>query len=140
MRSLCAVMAVAGMTLVTAPPSAAATPFAPLAPSTVNSFKLGIDRTSDYDAYGDAIRGVESRGAVTRVTPLDVATSRQHVGRPALCHNTGLDGSLKYDGFCWDTADDNTSAYATGGGWHPQGLTAAHDATGSTYQGHNLYL
>lgn len=136
--TLCA--AVLGTTFVTAPPSAAATPFAPLASSTVNSFKLNIDRTPDYDAYGDAIRAVESRGAVTRATPVDVAASRQHVGRAALCHNTGLDGALKYDGFCWDTTDDNTSAYAAQGGWHPQGLTAAHDATGSAYQGRNLYL
>ncbi|QLJ04622.1 hypothetical protein HZZ00_28860 [Streptomyces sp. NEAU-sy36] len=123
-----------------APPAAAATPFAPLPSSTVNSFKLNIDPTSDYDAYGDAIRGAEKSGTVTRVTPLEVAQSGQHTGRAALCHDTGLDGSLKYDGFCWDTTDDNTSAYSSSGGWHPQGLTAAHDATGSTYNGHSLYL
>jgi hypothetical protein len=138
--TLCAGLAAVAASLVAAPPAAAATPFAALPSGTVKTFHLSIDRASDYDAYGAAIRGVEKSGAVARATPLDVAESGQHTGRAALCHDTGLDGSLKYDGFCWDTTDDNTSAYSSSGGWHPQGLTAAHDATGSTYSGHNLYL
>ncbi|QDY79883.1 hypothetical protein [Streptomyces qinzhouensis] len=128
-------------TLVSPLPAAAAEgTLAPLPSSAVSGFKLSIDPVADYGAYGDAIRGVEKSNTVTRVTPLNVAESAQRTGRPALCHNTGLNGAYKYDGFCWDQADDNTSAYSSGGGWHPQGLTAAHDATGSTYGGKNLYL
>ncbi|MEU1662091.1 hypothetical protein ABZ547_00545 [Streptomyces sparsogenes] len=74
-----------------------------------------------------------------RPTPLDVARSEQHTGRPGLCHDTGLSGTYSYDGFCWDTTDDNTSTYSEGGGWYPQGLTASHDATGDTADGHRLH-
>lgn len=82
-----------------APQSAAAQPnsmegpLTPLAQSEVNKFRLLIDRTSMCDAYGAAIRGVAKSGAVTTNSPLGVALSRQHVGRP-LCHTTGLNGTF----------------------------------------------
>ncbi|MFH8619333.1 RICIN domain-containing protein [Streptomyces sp. NPDC017979] len=81
---------------------------------------------------------------MTPVSALDVAQSRQHVGR-ALCHTTGINGTFKYNGFCWDATDDSTSAWAETtpdtGGWHPQGLTASHDAVpGGTVNGHHLYM
>ena len=120
-------------------PASAATALTVL-PNANRDFKLKIDPTADWRAYGAAIRGAEASGAVTRVTPLQVAQSAQHVGRAALCHDTGLDGTYRYDGFCWDQADDNTSAYSADGGWHPQGLTASHDFDGTSYHGHHLYL
>ncbi|MFJ6378657.1 hypothetical protein ACIQI7_01430 [Kitasatospora sp. NPDC092039] len=135
--SLFAGLVVLAGTTVSAQPAAAASTLASIPAS---GFQLKIDRATDYDAYGAAIRAVENTRTVTRVTPLTVARSKPHVGRPALCHDTGLDDTYKYDGFCWDTGDDNTSAYSTSGGWHPQGFTAAHDATGSTVDGHHLYL
>lgn len=122
-----------------APPASAATALTVL-PNASRDFKLKIDPTADWRAYGAAIRGAEASGAVTRVTPLQVAQSAQHVGRAALCHDTGLNGAYRYDGFCWDQGDDNTSAYSAGGGWHPQGFTASHDYDGTSYHGHNLYL
>src|SRR3712207_6487941 len=89
-------------------------------PNASRDFKLKIDPTADWRAHGAAIRGAEAPGAVTMLTPLQVAQSAQHVGRAALCHDTGLSGTYRYDGFCWDTGDDNTSAYSADGGWHPQ--------------------
>jgi hypothetical protein len=109
-------------------------------PNASRDFKLKIDPTADWRAFGAAIRGAEASGAVTRVTPLQVAQSAQHVGRAALCHDTGLNGTYRYDGFCWDQGDDNTSAYSAEGGWHPQGFTASHDFDGTSYHGHHLYL
>ncbi|MGW4028410.1 RICIN domain-containing protein [Streptomyces sp. NPDC004838] len=103
-------------------------------------FKLRVAPGSVFGDYGSMIGDVEASGAVTKVSPVDVALSRQHVGRP-LCHTTGLNGTFKYNGFCWDTGDDTTSAYNPAGGWHPQGLTASHDAyPGGTVNGHHLYV
>ena len=84
------------------------------------------------------IEGAEAKGVVTRVSPLSVAQSKQHIGRD-LCHTTGLNGTFKYNGFCWDERDDKTSAWS--GGWHNQGFTASHDADASgTIDGHHLYM
>ena len=84
------------------------------------------------------IEGAEAKGVVTRVSPLGVAQSNQHIGK-SLCHTTGLNGTFKYNGFCWDETDDNTSAWSNG--WHPQGLTASHDADASgTVDGSHLYM
>lgn len=85
-----------------------------------------------------AIEGAEARGVVTRVSPLGVAQSNPHIGK-SLRHTTGLNGTFKYNGFCWDETDDNTSAWSNG--WHPQGLTASHDADASgTVDGSHLYM
>ncbi|MFJ6918647.1 hypothetical protein ACIQUX_32455 [Streptomyces sp. NPDC101133] len=84
------------------------------------------------------IEGAEAKGVVTRVSALSVAQSKQHIGRD-LCHTTGINGTFKYNGFCWDETDDNTSAWSNG--WHPQGFTASHDADPSgTIDGHHLYM
>lgn len=143
---LLSLVTVASLALLTAGPAAAAGqdeaegPLTALPWETVKDFRLLIDRESMYDANGVAIRGVESSGAVSKVTPADVALSRQHVGR-SLCHTTGLNGTFKYNGFCWDSDDDTTSAYSEEGGWHPQGLTAAHDAdAGGTVGGRHFYV
>ncbi|OLZ71529.1 hypothetical protein AV521_11390 [Streptomyces sp. IMTB 2501] len=97
----------------------------------------GVD---EGETARSVIEGAEAKGVVSRVSPLSVAQSRQHVGRP-LCHTTGINGTLKYNGFCWDETDDWTSAYDPAGGWHPQGFTASHDADPSgTIDGHHLYM
>ncbi|WKX69985.1 RICIN domain-containing protein [Streptomyces sp. XD-27] len=86
------------------------------------------------------IEGAEAKGVVKRVTPLSVAQWQDdiNVGR-SLCHTTGINGTFKYNGFCWDKTDDDTSAWS--GGWHPQGFTASHDAyPGGTVDGHHLYM
>ncbi|MGW4052241.1 RICIN domain-containing protein [Streptomyces sp. NPDC004779] len=145
LATLLALVTVGSVTLLTARPAAAEPDRAEgaltaLPRETVDGFRLLIDRASMYDANGAAIRGVEKSGAVSKVTPAAVAGSRQHAGR-ALCHTTGMNGTFKYNGFCWDSGDDTTSAYSEGGGWHPQGLTAAHDAEpGGTVGGRHLYV
>ncbi|MER7001326.1 RICIN domain-containing protein [Streptomyces sp. NPDC000410] len=69
-----------------------------------------------------------------------------HAGRPGLCHGTGLNGALKYDGFCWNDVDDRTGYTdrdAKGnliGGWMPQGFAGSHAATADgLYAGRHLY-
>ncbi|MFF8917096.1 RICIN domain-containing protein [Streptomyces sp. NPDC015032] len=136
-------LSTAAVTLLGVQPAAAAGTFAE---ADARGFRMHIDAETTtggkttFEEYGDIIRNVEASGAVSKVTPLDVAQSRQHTGR-ALCHSTGLNGVFKYNGFCWDEGDDNTSAYDPAGGWHPQGLTASHDAyAGGTVDGHHLYV
>ncbi|MEU7041752.1 RICIN domain-containing protein [Streptomyces varsoviensis] len=137
-------LAVTVLTLIAAQPAAAEDasmegPLTPMAKSEYGNFRLLIDRASMYDANGPAIRGVEKSGAVTKTTPAAVALSRQRVGQK-LCHTTYLNGTYHYNGFCWDPEDDKTSSYNPRGGWHPQGLTASHDAQpGGTVDGHHLY-
>ncbi|MFF2021251.1 hypothetical protein ACFVW2_05505 [Streptomyces sp. NPDC058171] len=111
----------------------------PLPAAQRNTYKLHPGAgAAGLETYGAPIRAVEATGNVTRTSPAAVALSRQHVGR-ALCHGTGLNGAYLYDGFCWDAGDDATSAWS--GGWHPQGLTASHDAQpGGTVDGHHLYV
>ncbi|MET9075859.1 RICIN domain-containing protein [Streptomyces sp. NPDC004232] len=115
----------------------------PFKPEDASGFVLhprempGVD---EGETARSVIEGAEAKGVVSRVTPLSVAQSRQHVGRP-LCHTTGINGTLKYNGFCWDETDDNTNAWDPAGGWHPQGFTASHDADPSgTIDGHHLYM
>ncbi|MER6133733.1 RICIN domain-containing protein [Streptomyces sp. NPDC001815] len=96
----------------------------------------------DGDKSG-LITSAESAG-VAKASISDVLGSR--TGRPSLCHGTGLNGALQYDGFCWDDADDRTG-YAdkdsTGkliGGWMPQGFSGSHAATADgLYAGQHLY-
>ncbi|MFI7322680.1 RICIN domain-containing protein [Streptomyces venezuelae] len=122
-----------------AQPNAMEGPLTRLSTEQARKFHLAINRKTMFDDHGAAIRGVEKTGAVTKVSPVDVATSGQHTGRP-LCHTTGINGTFQYNGFCWDKDDDFTSAYDPEGGWHPQGLTASHDAQpGGTVDGHHLY-
>ncbi|KUL46209.1 hypothetical protein ADL12_02775 [Streptomyces regalis] len=125
--------------LVTAQPAAAASG---LTPVPYSDLKLSLNAEKDFRALGAAVQGVESQsGAVSKVSALSVAQSRQHTGQASLCHNTGLDGSLKYDGFCWDKADDTSNSWSPAGGWTPQGLTGSHDASPSgTVDGHHLYV
>ncbi|MFD3907774.1 hypothetical protein ACFXOQ_11055 [Streptomyces californicus] len=137
-------VAALGGGLLTAPGSAAAEAgpetMAALPASTVDTFKL-VTKDADWTAASQAVKAVEDTGAVTKVTPLAVATSRQHVGRAGLCHATGIDTKLIPDGFCWDKTDDVTNNYDTvTGGWMPQGLTASHDSVpGGTVGGKHLY-
>ncbi|GEB57424.1 hypothetical protein GCM10017674_58940 [Streptomyces gardneri] len=99
-----------------------------------------------FDSYGAAVQGIESSGAVTKATPLDVAQGGDENGPGReLCHPTDVNETYLPTGFCWNAFDDATSAVSNvkPGGWHPQGLTASHDAgleTGGTYQGHNLVM
>ncbi|WP_431040613.1 RICIN domain-containing protein [Streptomyces sp. P1-3] len=99
----------------------------------------GVDPGSNGDQTArSVIEGVEAANAVTKASPLSVAQSRQHVGRK-LCKTTGINGALKYNGFCWDKTDDDTSAWHKG--WHPQGMSASHEAYESgTMDGHHLYM
>ncbi|MFH8984459.1 hypothetical protein [Streptomyces varsoviensis] len=99
------------------------------------TYHLNIDRNRDYLDLGKAVTALENSGAVTTASPLSVAQSAQHTGRKGLCHNTELDGTLKWDGFCWDPKDD------AGKDWTPQGLTGSHDANRTgTIDGHHLYV
>lgn len=125
-----------------AAPGARAAPEVPetMRPIPASGFKL-VTKEADWTASSEAVRAVENTGAVTRVTALDIATSRQHVGRAGLCHDTALDTGLVPDGFCWDKADDVTNNYdRVNGGWMPQGLTASHDSVPEgTIGGNHLY-
>ncbi|MFE9024053.1 RICIN domain-containing protein [Streptomyces sp. NPDC007808] len=109
----------------------------------LDSFSANFTLTRvDGDKSG-LISSAESAG-VARASVTDVLGSR--TGRPSLCHGTGLNGTLKYDGFCWDDADDRTGytdTDSTGtkiGGWMPQGFSGSHDATADgLYAGRHLY-
>ncbi len=137
--------------LIAAPMGAAAEPepraavkaetLAPLDPAIVKSFKLST-LTAQWDKSLEGIKAIEASGAVTKVTPLQVATSGQHKGRAGLCHGVApLETRLVPDGFCWDQKDEDSSAYTFDGGWMPQGLTASHDSTPEgTVDGNHLYL
>ncbi|MEU1893086.1 RICIN domain-containing protein [Streptomyces pristinaespiralis] len=97
----------------------------------------GVD---DRETARSVIEGLEAKGVVEPVTPASVALEGLESGRP-LCHSTGLNETFKYNGFCWSGADDATSAFSPGGGWHPQGFTASHDGeTSGTVDGHHLYM
>ncbi|WP_048910439.1 hypothetical protein [Streptomyces sp. NRRL WC-3744] len=111
-------------------PAAAASVLAQIDPS---GFTM---RAGDFTDRGAAIQRIEASGSVSvRTSPDQVLADGGHAGRAALCHNTNLDGSLKYDGFCWDQADDTSAV------WTPQGLTGSHDAQSSgTWNGHYLYI
>ncbi|MFI1367470.1 hypothetical protein [Streptomyces griseochromogenes] len=120
------------VTLSVAHPAAAASV---LAPVTVHPGEYTM-RAGDFGKRGEAIRNIEASGSVSvRTSPEQILADGGHAGRPALCHNTNLDGSLKYDGFCWNQTDDTSSV------WTPQGLTGSHDAQpGGTWNGHYLYI
>ncbi|MFE7404340.1 RICIN domain-containing protein [Streptomyces sp. NPDC057557] len=142
--TLVALSAVAAFTATGQPTAAAAEgdPFVEADRSPFNLYPREIPgiREGEGDTARGIIESLEASGSVTRASVLSVAQSRQHVGR-GLCHTTGLNGTFKYNGFCWDGTDDVTSAYDPAGGWHPQGLTASHDAyAGGTLDGHHLYM
>ncbi|MFC6882251.1 MULTISPECIES: hypothetical protein [Actinomadura] len=136
--------AVAALTLLAgglavAPPASAAATLLQEDGAKTRTYALHIDLDRDYTRLGNRVAELEGAGAVQPVSALSVARSAQHVGRPALCHDTGLDGRLRYDGFCWDPTDDKSSNLS--GGWTPQGLTGSHDADPSgTVDGHHLYI
>lgn len=91
----------------------------------------------DGDKSG-LISSVESAG-VQNASVTDVIG--QHTGDPSLCHGTGLNGALKYDGFCWDSTDDRTGYTDDPAGWMPQGFSGSHDATDDgLYGGRHLYV
>ena len=123
---------VSAVTLSLAPPAAAASV---LAPVTVHPGEYTM-RAGDFGNHGEAIRRIEASGSVSvRTSPEQILADGGHAGRPALCHNTDLDGSLKYDGFCWNLTDDKSSV------WTPQGLTGSYDAQpGGTWNGRHLYI
>ncbi|MFF9147175.1 RICIN domain-containing protein [Streptomyces sp. NPDC014861] len=57
-------------------------------------------------------------------------------GIAGLCHGTGLNGTLRYDGYCWGSELDHSNYADPAGGWMPQGFAGAHAATDSgLYQG-----
>ncbi|MEU1230402.1 RICIN domain-containing protein [Streptomyces sp. NPDC005828] len=110
------------------------------ATTTLDSFTADFTLTRvDGDKSG-LISSAESAG-VARASVTDVvAPTGSHAGRPSLCHGTGLNGAMKYDGFCWDAADDATGYTDTSGGWMPQGFSGSHDATADgLYAGRHLY-
>lgn len=105
------------------------------------NYRLTINPDTAFHQYGAAIRAAESTGAVSRVTPQQVAT--QHDGRS--CRADGVNGIFEWNAFCWNQQDNTTSAWVDAtdatGGWHPQGLTASHDAQpGGTVGGRHLYI
>ncbi|MEU0162347.1 hypothetical protein ABZ154_26930 [Streptomyces sp. NPDC006261] len=112
-----------------------------LAPISAGAFRLATDE-NQWTQYQQGIAAVERSGAVSAATPLNVATSGQHKGRPGLCHGVApLETRLVPDGFCWDQVDDNTNSWSAGGGWTPQGMSASHDSTPTgTVGGSHLYL
>ncbi|MFF1379705.1 hypothetical protein [Streptomyces sp. NPDC058308] len=131
-----------GAGLVAAPSVAAAAEAPPETLKSIPSSKFKMLTTDGaWTASREAVEAVEATGTVTKVTPTQVATSGQHVGRAGLCHSTGLDIRLDPDGFCWDKTDDVTNNYdKVKGGWMPQGLTASHDASpDGTIEGNHLY-
>lgn len=131
--ALLAVLSAIGLTLGGAQPASAAATFAPL--SSASHYRMNTTLSEDFESI---IRDIEASGALTVAAgPLEVAQSGTRNGR-ALCDTTNINGTLNYNGFCWDEADQATSAYS--GGWTPQGLTASHDAyAGGTLNGHHLY-
>lgn len=139
MGAVLAALCLAALALVGSQPAAVAAG-STFAEVDAGKYTMHVDPDANFKDYGDIVRDLEGSGAVTNVTPLDVAQSRQHAGR-SLCHTTGLNGTYKYNGFCWDERDDKTSAWDPAGGWHPQGLTGSHDAhPGGTVNGHHLVL
>ncbi|MGW5659532.1 RICIN domain-containing protein [Streptomyces sp. NPDC003758] len=112
--------------------------------SSLDPFNANFTLTRvDGDKSG-LINSVENAG-VTKASVTDVIG--QHTGSPSLCHGTGLNGALKYDGFCWDDADDRTGYTDTDssgtlvGGWMPQGFSGSYDATDDgLYDGRHLYV
>ncbi len=110
----------------------------------VAKFKLYPREMRDMDAgtnIGELIKAAEATGKVRPVSPLSVTQEPAPYGLAgrALCHTTGINGTFKYNGFCWNEDDDKTSAYK--GGWHNQGFTASHDAYESgTVNGNHLYM
>jgi hypothetical protein len=131
--------AAAATTVLAGPPAYAATPFAPIAASTVAQFSL--DPGTSFDDDSQAITAVESGGAVQVLTADDVLTSGGWAGSEGLCHDTGLSGSLSPSGWCWDSADDKSDSYTSTGGWTPQGISGSYDAQpGGLWDTHTTFL
>ncbi|MGW5782093.1 ricin-type beta-trefoil lectin domain protein [Streptomyces sp. NPDC003863] len=108
--------------------------------ATLDSFSANFTLTRvDGDKSG-LISSAESAGVAKASVTDVVAPTDSHTGRPSLCHGTGLNGAMKYDGFCWDKADDETGYTDPDGGWMPQGFSGSHDATADgLYAGRHLY-
>lgn len=127
--------------LLVAAPRAAAVPGATSTFDRIDDpgrYKLTIDPDRMFHPYGRAIRGIEKSGAVTRVSPLEVASERDGQSD---CPPNGLNGMFKWNNFCWNATDQKTTAHHLPGGWHPQGLTASHDAyAGGTFGGRHLIM
>ncbi|MFD9531815.1 RICIN domain-containing protein [Streptomyces sp. NPDC060010] len=80
------------------------------------------------------ISSLESARIVRKADYTEVLGDK--TGRPGLCHGHGLNGTLSYDGFCWDNEDDLTKPSLPGGGWTPQGFAGSHAAyPDGTYKG-----
>lgn len=112
--------------------------FAPIAdPARYKLFAREVD-SSITGTPRSVIESAEATGAVQRVSALSVAQTGGRIGR-ALCHDVPINPLYKYNGFCWNTADDATDAWNNG--WHNQGLTLSHDADPSgTIDGHHLVM
>ncbi|MGY0232189.1 RICIN domain-containing protein [Longispora urticae] len=108
-------------------------------PARYNMYPREVDSRIAGSARA-VIEGAEAKGVVQRVSALSVAQSAEHRGRSLTgCHDTPLNPLYKFNGFCWDSADDTTSAWSNG--WHNQGFTGSHDAdAGGTIDGHHLYM
>ncbi|MFB7935589.1 RICIN domain-containing protein [Streptomyces sp. NPDC056049] len=89
-------------------------------PMAAGTYELNQVATSNAGLIAD----LENNQVVQRVDYTAVLSERN--GRPGLCHGHGLNGALKYDGFCWDNNDDLTKPSLPEGGWTPQGFAGAH--------------
>ncbi|MEU3527146.1 RICIN domain-containing protein [Streptomyces sp. NPDC038707] len=112
------------------------------AASQLTSFDADFTLTRVSGGNEALIESAEAAG-VAKASVTEVLDS--HTGKPHLCHGTGLNGALAYDGFCWDDIDDLTGYTDTDkvpeGGWMPQGFTGSHAAyAGGLYEGRHLYV
>lgn len=108
------------------------------AASQLTSFDADFTLTRVDGDKKPLIESAEAAG-VAKAAVTDVLD--QHTGDAHLCHGTGLNGALAYDGFCWDKRDDLSGYTDTDGGWMPQGFTGSHDAyAGGLYEGRHLYI
>ncbi|MFI8423659.1 RICIN domain-containing protein [Streptomyces sp. NPDC085479] len=122
--------AVAASVLLPVQPAQAAPGLAPFAAN----FKLTrIDGDKSGLISSAEAAGIARAGSVSEVLG-------ERTGVPELCHGTGLNGAYRYDGFCWDSADDFTGYNDANGGWMPRGFAGAHAATADGfYEGRSLY-
>ncbi|MGW2301734.1 RICIN domain-containing protein [Streptomyces sp. NPDC001809] len=105
--------------------ASAATPLAEVS-GTWSLTRVGGDKQHLIDS-------AEAAG-VQRAAISEVLTERD--GIPGLCHGTGLNGTMRYDGYCWDSELDHSDYTDAEGGWMPQGFAGAHAATADgRYQG-----
>ncbi|MGW6819495.1 RICIN domain-containing protein [Streptomyces sp. NPDC055005] len=118
-------MAIAATLLVPVQQAVAATPLAEVD----GSFTLTRVGGNKQNLIDSAVAAGVQRASISDVLS-------EHAGSPGLCHGTGLNGTMRYDGYCWDSELDNSNYANAAGGWMPQGIAGAHAATNDgLYQG-----